>query len=86
MLLGRDQPQQIANCSMGFNRVSQRLALANAITVLSAHAFSLDKAAFLQVLNDPLHSSFRNPNTSGHLSQNNLRIGIQPGQHVGVIG
>lgn len=54
--------------------------------VLAAHPFDLEKAAFLKIADDSLNRSFRDPDIQCNVSQDEVRIRVEHGEDVGVIG
>ena len=64
---GGHERQQVADCAMRFNSMPQRFIGNDAILVLAAYFLSFDDVCFFKVSNDPLDSSFSNPNLNGNL-------------------
>lgn len=81
-----DQPQEIPNGAMGFDWVAQRLLGENLILVLSPYFLSADKAGNLEVLNDSLDGSLGNADLSCHLTKDQLGLGSEQNQHMGMVG
>jgi hypothetical protein len=81
-----DQLEQVADFSVGFDRMAKRLSFEDVITVLPSHSFPFNEAAFLQVLNDPLNSSLGDAYFDGNLAKHFFRVGVQHSQHMRVIG
>ena len=71
---------------MGLDRMTQWLVSHHLIAILPAHLFATDESLVLQVLNDSLHRPFRDADTGGNLPEDELWIGVQHGQHMGVVG
>jgi len=78
--------QQLANGSVGLDRMAKRLSRGNPIAILSTKPFSLDKAAFFQVRNDSLHRPFRDSHSGRDITQNHRIILGQNNHYMGVIG
>ena len=70
---------------MAFHRVPQRLARQDTVVVLAPDFLSFDEAIAFQVVQDLLNRTFRNPDASGNLAQNQRGIRMQQDQHVRVV-
>lgn len=81
-----DQFQQITDFAVRFNGVAQRFFGEYLVVVLAADFLAADKSFVFQFLHNPLHGAFRNAHAARDFSQDQPRIGIQHGQHMGVVG
>ena len=71
---------------MGFDRVPQRLISENFILILAADLLAADEAGNFQVLDDSLYGSLGDSDLSSHLAKDQLWLGSEQNQHVGVVG
>lgn len=81
-----DELEQVADSSVRFNRVAERLFRKHAVPVLTPHFFPLDEPALFEILNDALNSALRDANRDRNLSKHELRIRVQYCQDVCMIG
>lgn len=63
-----NDPEQVFHLAVSLNRVTQRLVRQNPVLIAAANALSLDKARLFQIVHNPLHGAFRNPDAGRHLA------------------
>ena len=64
----REQRQQVADRTVPFDRVPQRLPGEHSVVISTTDSFTLDKTTGLQFLDNALHRSFGNADTHGDFS------------------
>lgn len=81
-----DQFQQITDRAMGLDGVTQVLAREHFIVVFATNFFASNEPLFFQILHDPLHGPFGNPDLDRHLAEHQIGVRIERDQDVRVIG
>lgn len=61
-----DEPYEVADRAMGFDRMTEGEVCTNAVSVSSPHLLPLNKASLFEVGDDPLHRSLRDPHADSH--------------------
>lgn len=64
-----DQFQEIADRPMRLDRMAKADVVDDAIAVSATDTFTLDEAAFFQILDDPLNGSLRDADLHGHFTE-----------------
>ena len=76
---------EIGNRPMSFNRMTERQASINLVTVLASDLLTLDDPRGFEINDDSLHGPLRDPNFAGQLAEEELRVAGQQDQDVCMI-
>jgi len=71
---------------MSLHGVAKRVVLQHTVVVFASDAFDLEKAAFLQIADDPLNRSFGDPDVQCNVSQDEIRIRVEDREDVSMVG
>ena len=72
-----DELEQVADSTVRFNGVAERLLRKHVVPVLPTHFFPLNEPALFEILNDTLNSALRDANRDGNLSKHESRIRVE---------